>query len=210
MSMRPDSLAPGDGLFRCVLLAACLVLYVAATSSQSVLDSDEARFALAVKEMSERGGWLLPSNFGEPRYNKPILCYWLALASTRVLGMNEAALRLPSALCCALTVLVTVAIATRLHGRRVARIAGVAVATALYLVLEARSLTADASLLAATTLSFWAWSRLRERPADAGRGHCGRRHCHRHPGRRRGRPGRTCRNRRHIRRAHPGVPCRPS
>jgi 4-amino-4-deoxy-L-arabinose transferase-like glycosyltransferase len=161
--------ARGDWLFRCLLVAACLVLYVAATASQSVVDRDEARFALAVKEMSERGDWLVPSNFGEPRYNKPIFCYWLALASTRVLGMNEAALRLPSALCCVFTVLITMAIATRLRGRRVARIAGVVTATAFYIVLEARSLTADASLLAATTLSFWAWSRLRERPASAGR-----------------------------------------
>jgi 4-amino-4-deoxy-L-arabinose transferase-like glycosyltransferase len=160
--------ARGDWLFRCVLVAACLILYVVATASQSVMDRDEARFALAVKEMSERGDWLVPSNFGEPRYNKPILCYWLALASTRVLGMNEAALRLPSALCCVFTVLMTVAIATRLRGRRVARIAGVVAATAFYLVLEARSLTADASLLAATTLSFWAWSRLRERPSSTG------------------------------------------
>jgi 4-amino-4-deoxy-L-arabinose transferase-like glycosyltransferase len=171
VSPQPDSgaAARGDWLFRGVLVTACLVLFVAATSSQSVMDRDEARFALAVKEMSERGDWLVPSNFGEPRYNKPILCYWLALGSTRILGMNEAALRLPSALCGVLTVLMTMAIATRMRGRRVARIAGVVTATAFYLVLEARSLTADASLLAATTLSFWAWSRLREPPSDPGR-----------------------------------------
>ena len=37
------------------------------------MDRDEARFALAVKEMSERRDWRVPSNFGEPHYNKPIL-----------------------------------------------------------------------------------------------------------------------------------------
>jgi 4-amino-4-deoxy-L-arabinose transferase-like glycosyltransferase len=158
------TLAGSDWGFRAILVAACLALYLLGTAGQSVFDRDEARFALAVKEMSQRGDWLVPSNFGEPRYNKPVLCYWLALASTRVLGMNEAALRLPSALCCILTVLVTMSIAQRLGGRRVARIAGVAIATALYLVIEARSLTADASLLAATTLSFWAWMRVRESP----------------------------------------------
>jgi 4-amino-4-deoxy-L-arabinose transferase-like glycosyltransferase len=159
----------GDWLFRGGLVAICLVLYLAGTQGQSVFDRDEARFALAVKEMSAAGNWLVPSNWGEPRYNKPILCYWLALASTRVFGMGEAALRLPSALCCVLTVLVTMSLAQRLRGRRAARIAGCAVATALYVVIEARSLTADASLLAATTLSFWAWFRLRELPARPGR-----------------------------------------
>ncbi len=150
-----------DWGFRALLLAACLALYLLGSSQQSVFDRDEARFALAVKEMSERGDWLVPSNFGEPRFNKPILSYWLALASTRVLGMSETALRLPSALCGALAVLVTMIVAQHMGGRRVARIAGVVLATALYVVIEARSFTADASLFAATTLSFWAWQRLR-------------------------------------------------
>jgi 4-amino-4-deoxy-L-arabinose transferase-like glycosyltransferase len=163
-----NSTAGSDWGFRGMLVAACLVLYLIGTAHQSVFDRDEARFALAVKEMGERGDWLLPSNFGEPRYNKPILCYWLALASTAAFGMNEAALRSPSAFCSVITVLTTMAIAQRLRGRRVARIAGVATATALYLVVEARSLTADASLLAATTISFWAWLRLREAPARPG------------------------------------------
>ena len=161
------SAAGSDWGFRAFLVAACLALYLIGTSQQSVFDRDEARFALAVKEMSERGDWILPSNFGEPRYNKPILCYWLALVSTRLLGMNEAALRLPSALCCIAAVLATMAIARRVGGPGVARMAGLATATALYVVVEARALTADASLLAATTLSFWAWQRLRERPATA-------------------------------------------
>ncbi|NJD32391.1 MAG: glycosyltransferase family 39 protein [Gammaproteobacteria bacterium] len=153
-----------DWGFRALLFAACLALYLLGSSQQSVFDRDEARFSLAAKEMSERGDWLLPSNFGEPRYNKPILSYWLALASTRVLGMNESALRLPSALCGALAVLFTMVVAQRMGGRRVARIAGVVLATALYVVIEARSFTADASLLAATTLSFLAWQRLRAGP----------------------------------------------
>ncbi|HQR47865.1 MAG TPA: glycosyltransferase family 39 protein [Steroidobacteraceae bacterium] len=155
-----------DWGFRALLVVACLVLYLAGSSGTSVFDSDEARFALAVKEMSARGDWVVPSNFGEPRYNKPILSYWLALASTRLLGMNEFALRLPSALCCIFAVLVTMAVAQRTLSRRAAHYAGIAVATSLYVVIEARSLTADASLLAATTASFWAWSRLRERPPD--------------------------------------------
>ena len=156
----------GDWGFRALLVVACLVLYLAGSSGTSVFDRDEARFALAVKEMSARGDWLVPSNFGEPRYNKPILSYWLAMASTRLLGMNEFALRLPSALCCIFAVLVTMTVAQRRLSRRAAHYAGLAVATSLYVVIEARSLTADASLLAATTASFWAWSRLRERAAD--------------------------------------------
>jgi 4-amino-4-deoxy-L-arabinose transferase-like glycosyltransferase len=154
----------GDLLFRVALVAGCLVLFLAGTAALSVFDRDEARFALAVKEMMARGDLLVPSNFGEPRYNKPILIYWLAIAAARAIGLGELAVRLPSALCSIVTVLVTMAIARRLRGERVARIAGCAIATALFFVVEARVMTADAALVASTTISFWAWLRLRDRP----------------------------------------------
>jgi 4-amino-4-deoxy-L-arabinose transferase-like glycosyltransferase len=76
---QPGPLTRSDWQFRALLALACLVLYLAGSWRSSVFDQDEARFALAVKEMHEHGEWLVPSNWGMPRYNKPISstgCRW--------------------------------------------------------------------------------------------------------------------------------------
>lgn len=78
------------------------------------------------------------------------------MAAQALIGPGEFAIRLPSALAGTLAVLATAA------GLR----AGLVLATALFLFIEAKVLTADATLLLATTLSFWAWGRLRACPAD--------------------------------------------
>ncbi len=147
------------GLAGLVLL--CGLLLLAGNATSSVLDRDEARFALAVQEMREQGDFIVPTNYGEPRYQKPILAYWLALASAKVFGPGEFAWRFPSAVCGVLTVLMTVALARELFGERVGLRAGAILATSLIFVFESKILTSDASLLASTTLSFWAWMRLR-------------------------------------------------
>ena len=129
----------------------------------SVFDRDEARFSLAVREMTDRGDWTVPTNFGELRFHKPIGVYWLALVAQRLVGRNELALRLPSALCATLTALLTVFLGKSIFGERVGWRAGWILATALVFVAEARTFTADAMLLLGTTASFAAWAMLRER-----------------------------------------------
>jgi 4-amino-4-deoxy-L-arabinose transferase-like glycosyltransferase len=139
-----------------LFLVSAVVLF-AGTGSASVFDRDEARFALAVREMSARGDWLLPTNWGEPRYHKPILAYGCALASERVFGANAFAWRLPSVLAGLATLAMTVALARRHFGVEVALRAGALLASALAFVVEAKILTADALLLASTTCACWAW-----------------------------------------------------
>ena len=70
---------------------------------------DEPDFAQCVREMRERGSWLLPYLNGQPYSEKPILFYWLMKGSAIgfdrltggagfVNGISAWALRLPSAL----------------------------------------------------------------------------------------------------------------
>ncbi len=151
------------GLF---VLVACVLLVGSARIA--VFDRDEARFALAVREMRAHDEYLLPTNWGEPRYHKPILAYWLALASERVLGPGEFAWRLPSAVAGLVALGATVALARRRFGQRVALRAGAILGTSLVFVVETRILTADALLLATTTLAFWAWLELHEARGRAG------------------------------------------
>src|SRR5579883_442077 len=58
-----------------VLLA--LAINLAGNARTGLWDRDEPRYAVAVREMRERGDWLFPTFNGEPRYHKPILIYWL-------------------------------------------------------------------------------------------------------------------------------------
>ena len=58
----------------------------------------EGRWAGVCMHMLRSGDYLHPYLFGDAYYDKPLLSYWLALASARLLGgFNETALRLPSA-----------------------------------------------------------------------------------------------------------------
>jgi 4-amino-4-deoxy-L-arabinose transferase-like glycosyltransferase len=63
-----------------------------------LFDVDEGAFSEATREMLERGDYVSTWLNGQPRFDKPILIYWLQAASVRLLGLNEFALRLPSAL----------------------------------------------------------------------------------------------------------------
>ncbi len=145
---------------------ACLVLFLAGSVRTGVVDRDEARFALAVREMAERGDWIVPTNWGELRFQKPILIYWLGGASWRAFGESEFGLRLPSALCATAVVLLTALAGARRFGRETGERAGIVMATTLLIVLQAHAFTADAALLLGTTVSFLAWDALRDRAVD--------------------------------------------
>ena len=63
-----------------------------------LFDLDEGAFTEATREMFARGDFLMTYLDGAPRYDKPILVYWLQAASVSTFGWNEFALRLPSML----------------------------------------------------------------------------------------------------------------
>lgn len=89
-----------------VLLAAMLLGIWSQLGSLPLFDLDEGAFSEATREMVTSGNYVLPTLNGEPRYDKPILIYWLQASSVHAFGFNEFALRLPSALCASLWVLV--------------------------------------------------------------------------------------------------------
>lgn len=64
----------------------------------SFWDPDEAHYAQASREMLASGSWLVPMYNGQPFFDKPILFYWLQMASFSVFGPTEFAARLVSAL----------------------------------------------------------------------------------------------------------------
>lgn len=64
-----------------------------------LFDVDEGAFAEASREMLESGDWWHTTLNGADRFDKPILVYWFQAAAIHLLGVNEWAVRLPSALC---------------------------------------------------------------------------------------------------------------
>ncbi len=66
--------------------------------STGLIDETEPLFAEAARQMTVTGDWITPFFDGVPRFDKPILIYWLMAIAYKILGVNEWAVRLPSAL----------------------------------------------------------------------------------------------------------------
>jgi 4-amino-4-deoxy-L-arabinose transferase-like glycosyltransferase len=81
-----------------LLAAAVLLGFYWMLGSVPLYDLDEGAFTEATREMIASGNYITPYKDGEPRYDKPVLIYWLQAASAKLLGLNELALRLPSSL----------------------------------------------------------------------------------------------------------------
>lgn len=134
------------------LLAAAAAFTLLLLASRTTLwDRDEARFASAAAAMAASGDVLVPTVGGELWARKPPLLPWLMALSIRLLGPNEAALRLWSALGHGAAVLLAVLAGRRLVGGRAALLGGAFLAVAPLAVLEGAAATADAVLLAALT-----------------------------------------------------------
>ncbi|MFB2881165.1 ArnT family glycosyltransferase [Floridanema aerugineum] len=66
--------------------------------SIGLVDETEPLFAEAARQMVVTGDWITPYFNGETRFDKPALVYWLMAIAYQTIGVNEWAVRLPSAL----------------------------------------------------------------------------------------------------------------
>ena len=87
-----------------ILIALAALLHIVTIGTGDLYSETEGQYAGAAREMIASHQWLLPTNNGIPRLQKPPLLYWLIIASYKVLGVNEAAARLPVALAVVATV----------------------------------------------------------------------------------------------------------
>lgn len=86
-----------NSYFIIIILFAALV-YGYNLGNTPLIDPDEPRYAEAAREMLQTGDFIVPHFNYEPRFDKPILFYWLEAASMKTFGVGEFAARLPSAL----------------------------------------------------------------------------------------------------------------
>jgi len=87
-----------------ILIALAALLHVVTIGTGDLYSETEGQYAGAAREMVASHNWLLPTNDGIPRLQKPPLLYWLIIVSYKILGVNEAAARLPVALAVVATV----------------------------------------------------------------------------------------------------------
>src|ERR1700730_2303376 len=114
--LEPPALSPPPtrhALFA-ILIALAALLHVATIGSGDLYSETEGQYAGAAREMVESHQWLLPTNDGIPRLQKPPLLYWLIIASFKLFGVRAAAARLPIALCLATTAALIFLIGERL------------------------------------------------------------------------------------------------
>src|SRR5919109_2217811 len=97
-----------------ILIALAALLHVVTIGTGDLYSETEGKSAGAAREMVASHNWLLPANNGIPRLQKPPLLYWLIIVSYKILGVNEAAARLPVALAVVATVALIFLIGERL------------------------------------------------------------------------------------------------
>ncbi|MGE4160396.1 MAG: ArnT family glycosyltransferase [Vicinamibacterales bacterium] len=121
-----------------------------------LLDPAEGTHASISQEMVERGQFLVPTLFGVAFEDKPILFFWLQTASLRLLGMTEAAIRLPGLLFGVLGAITTGLLGWRLFGRRAGLIAVVVEATMLMPMAQSQAGAHDVMLVVWVNLALLA------------------------------------------------------
>ena len=97
-----------------LLVALAAVLHIATTGWGDLYGETEGQYAGAAREMIAAHDWLIPTNDGIPRLQKPPLLYWLIILSFKIFGVNAMAARLPIAAATIAAVALTFLIGERL------------------------------------------------------------------------------------------------
>src|ERR1700733_11582896 len=148
----------GDRLPRSwiLALAGLFFVYLFACGAPRLFDQIDGQYAGAAREMMERGDWMIPTQNGVPRLQKPPLVYWCEALSMSVFGVNEFGARLPVALATVGWFLATGLLARRVVGTWTAGVAG-ALTVAMFMgtFFFAHLVMPEPFLACFMALSFW-------------------------------------------------------
>ncbi len=144
-----------DGGAVALLILLSLLLFFHRLGSLGLFDADEPAFAEAAREMLVSGDWITPQFNFQPRFDKPILFYWLIVLAYKAFGIGEFAARFWSALFATALVLSIFLFGRRVLGRRGALIAALAFATNVGTAILARAAVTDMTLVFFMTWAFF-------------------------------------------------------
>ena len=142
-----------------VVAGVALIVFFAGLGTTALWDRDETRNAGCAREMLESGDYIVPTFNGELRAAKPPLLYWLTVSSFGLLGVNEFAARLPSALCGLATVLATFHLGRILFPSAVGFLGAIVLTTSTLFAISARAATHDSLFVFLITLALLLFAR---------------------------------------------------
>lgn len=131
-----------DGNLLLILTLLSAICFLPLLGSFGIFDPSDGWYSEGAREMLELGDYLTPHLNYKPWLEKPILVYWLIIASYKTFGVNEFAARFPSALCGALLVLGTFLFTRQFVSQRAAFLSALTLLSSpLYLVVGHFALT---------------------------------------------------------------------
>lgn len=138
------------------LLFLAALTFLAGLGRGAITDADEAFYAEAAHEMVASGDWVTPHYNFEPRFQKPVLYYWLTAGTYVVAGETETAARWWAAMAGLGLVVLTAACGRRWYDESTGLLAGAIVATSFGYFSIGRMALPDLPLTFCITLSVWA------------------------------------------------------
>ncbi|MBN2145191.1 MAG: glycosyltransferase family 39 protein [Candidatus Aureabacteria bacterium] len=126
----------------------------------------EGRWAVICLEMMQKQDFFHPTFLGFPYYDKPLGSYWLILLFTKLFqGLNEWALRFPSALSGLFTVISVYILGRRLFNPKTGLLAGFLLVSSYFFVLWGRTAGSDMLNVAGTVMAITWYHEKKERPS---------------------------------------------
>jgi len=132
--------------YRIALFAAILINFYLTLFLTPLFNLDEGAFSEATREMLLNHDFITTYLNGALRFDKPILIYWLQAFSVSVFGLNEFALRLPSAIAATLWAGGIYWFAKRFFNETIGLLAAFFMVSALQIGLIAKAAIADSLL----------------------------------------------------------------
>jgi len=136
----------GTGLYAAMLGILVLASFFAVLGNAPLFDVDEGAFSEATREMAASGNYLTTYLNGAPRFDKPVLIYWMQLLSIKTFGLNEFGLRFPSALFAGGWAMAMFFFARREFSQREAFLGSAMLVLSLQVTIIAKAAIADALL----------------------------------------------------------------
>lgn len=132
-------------------------LYLYGSFQPVIYDETEGQYAGAAREMIEAGEWIIPTNNGVPRFQKPPLLYWMMIGSMKIFGVNEFGARFPAALAALGWFFAVYLLGRRIAGDDLGRYAVMMLATACGVLVFCHVIMPESLLSLFITLSIWAF-----------------------------------------------------
>jgi 4-amino-4-deoxy-L-arabinose transferase-like glycosyltransferase len=151
-----------DGHLAALLALSVLVAFFCCLGGAPLFDLDEGAFSEATRQMFVRGDFISPYVNNQPRFDKPILIYWMQAIGVGLFGVGEFGFRFPSAVAATLWVAAVYRFVGELMDRSTALTAAIITATSLGVMVIGRAATADALLnllIAATMMDIYRYYR---------------------------------------------------